>query len=64
MSEDDGKLRLFAQLADGLRRQPAYLLSFSLVLVLSLSSAYFLSGPAWTSGVIIVGSLVLGGFAI
>jgi len=53
---------LLAQIARGLSRQPAYLLTFGLVVALDVYA--IASSPPWISSLVIVGSFVLAGFAI
>src|SRR6266700_3664386 len=62
MSDYDGRAGLLGQIARSLSRQPAYLLTFGLVIALDTYAVA--ASPPWVSALVIVGSLLLAGFAI
>jgi hypothetical protein len=62
MSLYEGRAGLLGQIAGSLSRQPAYLLTFGLVVALDVYAVA--SSPPWVSALVILGSLLLAGFAI
>jgi len=62
LSDHDGRAGLLGQIARNLSRQPAYLLTFGLVV--ALDGYAVAASPPWVSALVIAGSLLLAGFAI
>jgi hypothetical protein len=62
LSDHEARTGLLGQIARSLSRQPAYLLTFGLVV--ALDGYAVAASPPWVSALVIAGSLLLAGFAI